>query len=96
MRDFNWGHFVAYFVLACTVYWGLGKRWANGRGRMLTFLICVLYGLTDEFHQMFIPDRTADWLDIRNDAIGAALAMLLVSVPPFSTIYGKIVGANKY
>lgn len=81
MTDFNWGHFVAYFVLALTFYWGFGSKFANLRGRILVVLFCVLYGVTDEVHQLFVPERTADWLDLRNDAIGASLAMLLVSLP---------------
>lgn len=90
MSSFNWGHFVAYFVLGCTFYWGLGPRWANLKGRLLVVGLCILYGITDEIHQIFIPERTADWIDVRNDAIGASLAMLLSSVPPLHRLYLKL------
>ena len=32
----------------------------------------VLYGVSDEWHQSFVPGRTAEWGDVRANAIGAA------------------------
>lgn len=37
----------------------------------------ILYGLTDEFHQFFVPGRQADPADWAADAVGAALGVLL-------------------
>lgn len=79
VNNFNWGHFIAYFFLALAVYWALGTRMKSSK--LLTILVCLLYGLSDEFHQMYVPGRTPDWLDIRNDFIGAAIAMLILSIP---------------
>lgn len=79
MRDFNWGHFFAYFILACTFFWGMKD---NGwKTKLYVIVFCVIYGVTDEFHQRFVPGRTPDILDLRNDAIGSALAMLFISIP---------------
>ena len=36
----------------------------------------TLYGVTDEVHQMFVPERTADFADLAADALGAAAAVL--------------------
>lgn len=90
MNSFNWGHIVAYFALGIAVYFGLGPRWASWKGRLVSIAICTLYGITDEFHQTFVDGRTAQWLDIVNDAIGASLAMLLVSIPGVHRIYMKL------
>jgi VanZ family protein len=81
IQGFDWGHFAAYFILALTYAWGMrrnGLSWAN---KSAVVLLCVLYGLTDEYHQMFVGGRTPDLTDIRNDAIGAVLAMLFITIP---------------
>ncbi len=43
----------------------------------LAVMIAILYGATDEFHQIFVPARTASVVDIIADGIGAILAHLL-------------------
>ncbi|MGD0338408.1 MAG: VanZ family protein [Bacteroidota bacterium] len=42
--------------------------------------IVILYGLSDEFHQSFIPGRTSDLFDATADAIGGCLYILLYSI----------------
>ena len=44
------------------------------------FLIAVVYSLTDEYHQSFVPGRNASLTDCGIDAIGAALGILAYSV----------------
>lgn len=68
-------HMLAYGTLAVTVLWYYGK---NGTARMqrtaiLTVVLCLAYGLTDEFHQSFIPLRSVSGLDIIADTAGAAV-----------------------
>jgi VanZ family protein len=44
------------------------------RGALLLALsLASLYGATDEFHQSFVPGRSADVLDWLADTLGAAL-----------------------
>jgi len=40
------------------------------------FLVAVIYSLTDEYHQSFVPGRNASLTDCGIDAIGAALGIL--------------------
>jgi len=96
IRDLNFGHFIAYFVLSFTVYFALGPKWMNWRGKLLSVLICVLYGVTDEFHQMFVPGRAPDVTDIRNDAIGAAIAMLIASIKPVHRLILRLAEGKKF
>lgn len=40
-------------------------------------LLTTAYGVTDEYHQSFVPGRTADPADVVKDLAGAALACAL-------------------
>jgi VanZ family protein len=46
-------------------------------------LLAVLYGLSDEYHQQFVPGREADLADVVADAVGAVLACLLLFLSPW-------------
>ncbi|MCL6458656.1 MAG: VanZ family protein [Gorillibacterium sp.] len=81
LEGFNWGHFVAYFLLGLTFLWAVTDGSFSLLAKVIAVILCLLYGLTDEFHQMFVPERASDWLDIRNDVIGGTLAMLFISLP---------------
>ena len=39
-------------------------------------LFCLLYGISDEFHQSFIPGRSCDVFDVVADASGGVLAVV--------------------
>jgi VanZ family protein len=89
MESFNWGHFIAYYVLAITIYWGLGRMGWTWKGKLLVVILCCLYGITDEYHQSFTSDRTPDLADLRNDTIGATIAMMFVSIGPIQRWINK-------
>ncbi|PYI54424.1 VanZ family protein [Paenibacillus flagellatus] len=95
MESFDWGHFFAYFGLALTYYWALLPRLSGWGGKALVVLLSVLYGVTDEFHQRFVEGRMSDVRDLRNDAIGAALAMLFVSLPAIDRLLRRASDASK-
>ena len=88
MDGFNFGHFVAYFILALLLWWGFGSDRITIK--LLVVAICALYGVTDEFHQRFVEGRTPDVLDLRNDTIGAILAMVFVSLPTVRRLLRKL------
>ncbi|HHB76440.1 MAG TPA: VanZ family protein, partial [Desulfobulbus sp.] len=48
-------------------------------------IFCLLYGVSDEWHQSFVPGRTPDILDIAADTFGAAVMVLLWFLCPWST-----------
>jgi len=72
-------HLSAYATLAVTVLWFLGKRGTERlkSTALLTVCYCLLYGMSDEFHQSFISDRSVSGLDIVADTAGAALIAAL-------------------
>lgn len=71
-------HMVAYGSLALTVLWFFGKKGQEQKLKtaVYTILFCLLYGLSDEFHQSFIPNRSVSGMDIVADVGGAALVAL--------------------
>ncbi|MDD3618284.1 MAG: VanZ family protein [Desulfobulbaceae bacterium] len=71
-------HALAYGVLAGTAVYafppGTRRRRTLGVG-LAVMVFCLLHGLADEFHQSFIPGRTAGWADLAADAAGSMLAV---------------------
>jgi VanZ family protein len=41
-----------------------------------TMIISIVYAVTDEVHQLFVPGRYGDVVDVLADAAGAALALM--------------------
>ncbi len=45
----------------------------------LAIALGAIYGATDEFHQVFVPGRTADTFDALFNALGAVAAVLVLA-----------------
>jgi hypothetical protein len=73
-------HLAVYSLLAGTVLFSFCEELKSHHHRtvmFMTIVICVLYGITDEFHQSFIPGRFVSILDIVADCAGAVTACVL-------------------
>lgn len=71
-------HAVTYGVLAGACLLGAtGGQWRRigPRSVRLAIILAVIYGVSDEFHQSFVPGRTPDVLDVLADAVGAVVAV---------------------
>lgn len=75
------GHVAAYAVLGALVLRALARGWRGD----VTVARCAaaagfaaLYGVTDELHQMLVPGRTAELMDVAADAVGAVCGVALV------------------
>jgi Predicted integral membrane protein len=95
MSDFNWGHFVAYFILAGTLDYGFGPRSERIGMKLAIIVLCGLYGVTDEYHQSFVGGRMMDAADVRNDIIGAALWTIFAALPPVRRRWRRISGGER-
>jgi hypothetical protein len=86
LPDFDWadrlvkktGHMMGYALLAASYWRAMGfqqeKRW-------LAWCFAVLYAVTDEFHQSFVPGRHPSiWDVLIFDNLGALLSLWVLSV----------------
>ncbi|MGI2292906.1 VanZ family protein [Paenibacillus sp. GXUN7292] len=92
ISDFNWGHYIAYFILALTFDFALGKKANRFVWKIAIVLLCGLYGITDEWHQSFVGGRMMDPVDVRNDMIGAAVFVAVIAIPPLQRAWSRLKG----
>jgi len=72
-------HTIVYLILGILILWAFKKtnsRLSHRRRYLLTFLGVLFYGITDEFHQAFVPLRDPSLIDVCFDAFGGWLAIL--------------------
>ena len=72
----KFGHATEYAILAFLVYRALrrGHQLPLRRAAILAALIAALYGVSDEWHQSFVPGRACLLSDMAIDATGGLLA----------------------
>lgn len=69
-------HFIAYGILAATVLWVPPQPLKDERPKLvatITVFFCFLYGISDEFHQSYIPGRSMSGADVIADLCGIML-----------------------
>lgn len=69
-------HMCAYIPLAYLFYLSLKKSGMNKYIFILAVIFAVMYGITDELHQVMVPGRDASAGDLLADALGAFLGSL--------------------
>ena len=74
-------HLAIYGLLAFSVFHAFqGARFNQMHPRLvplLVILFCSAFGLSDEFHQSFVPNRSADVFDVLADSIGAVAVCII-------------------
>jgi len=73
-------HGFMYALLAAASLYSLSDNFKSSKplhAGLLTVLFCLLYGMTDEYHQSFIPGREASIGDLAADSAGAAVLVIL-------------------
>jgi len=71
------GHGIGYALLGAFLLRALARAERSGvtiRRVLLAIVLATAYGVTDEFHQWFVPGRTADVHDVIADSEGAIVA----------------------
>ncbi len=72
-------HFTIYAVLGATVIFAQSSETRNKTIKSGLWVVAItsLYGLSDEFHQSFVPGRQPDILDWLADSFGAVVVSLI-------------------
>lgn len=71
-------HFLGYMMLGILVM-SLLLQYDNLQHKALkSFIICVLYAISDEIHQLFVPGRAGQVKDVMIDSSGAILGIFIV------------------
>jgi VanZ family protein len=69
-------HLFEYLILSFLIYFAIvsDNRIINYKIIFfISFLLSSLYGISDEIHQLFVPNRFFELLDIFTDSIGSLL-----------------------
>jgi VanZ family protein len=73
------GHFVAYSILGALLALAFEGSMPRGPALLAAGLAAFLYGLSDEFHQSFVPGRDASIEDLLVDLLGILSALAVWS-----------------
>ncbi|MEW5766681.1 MAG: VanZ family protein [bacterium] len=69
-------HLIEYTILALLLARALKNsesKWLSNQWVVLTMVGTILYGVTDEIHQYFVPLRQTDLYDLLFDSLGALI-----------------------
>jgi VanZ family protein len=66
-------HFFSYFVLGVLVMNALYQK--GYRKFVLSLIICILYSISDEIHQTFVPGRGGNIIDVIIDSSGSLIGI---------------------
>ena len=74
-------HFIVYMILAVVVL-NLLVKWGVYGFRVLlyTFIFCVIFAATDEFHQLFVPGRGGQIRDVVLDSLGSLTGIFIATI----------------
>ena len=72
-------HIFVFMVLSIVIQWAVQKTWNGRKGRyVIPFVLALLFAASDEFHQIFTPNRTPKLEDIGIDMVGIWIGLLIM------------------
>jgi len=77
-------HMLEYLLLHVTVlyglhHWDLDRKMNRHQWLKWAYVITVIYAMTDEMHQLFVPGRAGRVTDVLIDSVGVTIVTLLLS-----------------
>jgi VanZ family protein len=76
------GHLLMYAVLGYLVFRALELMPTRLAAITLAVALCVAWGALDEWHQVLVPGRAADFADWMADAAGGAIGVFVRAIRP--------------
>ena len=75
-------HFIEYFILGVltTCVLTTFDKYKHKVKIVISILFCVLYAVSDEIHQLFVPGRACRIRDICIDSTGSIVAIILITI----------------
>lgn len=71
---------LAYFLLCG---WCVDKnKTLRKKQAVVVLTFVILYGISDEFHQSFVPGREPSWYDVLADGVGGLFGLLVLALQP--------------
>jgi VanZ family protein len=86
-------HFLLYFLIVAAMFFDnfLNRKKNISKKKLICFFIfAIIFGTVIEIIQYFLPFRSAEWLDLLSNSLGAILGIILISI-----FYKKIIITNK-
>ena len=68
------GHMLGYALLAQAYLRGIGRE--KPKATLLAWCLTIIYAFTDEFHQYYVPGRSARLFDVGIDSLGSFIGLL--------------------
>lgn len=72
-------HSIEYLILGILVINALNKT-KHLNTTFISLMICFIYSVTDEIHQLFVIGRTFEYLDLGMDLIGYVIGIYLYNL----------------
>jgi len=77
----KYAHFSSYLVLGLLVINAFSRSKVIGfKAFTFSFMFCILYAISDEVHQLFVPGRGAQVTDVLIDSFGAFVGIGMYGV----------------
>ena len=71
-------HATEYAILAGFILGVVVTSLINWKHLLEVVFVAVVYASTDEFHQLFVPGRNGQFIDVLIDGVGALIGVLIV------------------
>ncbi|MPW27203.1 VanZ family protein [Alkalibaculum sp. M08DMB] len=74
-------HLIAYFILGVLLINAISRNRIIGfKAYALALLICILYAISDEIHQLYVPGRSGEIRDVLIDSIGSSIGISIFAL----------------